>query len=61
MSPGSSLSATRLVLGTAASGAPARNDEIRLSALQVAITFDGMPTAFFRSVSGLSIEIEVVE
>jgi phage tail-like protein len=50
-----------IVLGTAASGAPARSDDLRLSSLQVAITFDGMPTAYFRSVSGLKIEIEVVE
>ena len=56
-----SLMAATIVAGTAASGSPARNDDLRLSALQVAVTFDGMPTAFFRSVSGLSMEIEVVE
>jgi phage tail-like protein len=50
-----------IILGTAASGAPARSDDVRLSSLQVAITFDGMPTAYFRSVSGLSMEVEVVE
>src|SRR5512132_1704807 len=50
-----------IVLGTAASGAPARNDDLRLSSLQVVITFDGMPTGYFRSVSGLSMEIDVVE
>ncbi len=56
-----SLMVATIVAGTAASGSPARNDDLRLSALQVAVTFDGMPTAFFRSVSGLSMEIEVVE
>ena len=56
-----SLMVMTIVLGTAASGAPARSDDVRLSSLQVAITFDGMPTAYFRSVSGLKIEIEVVE
>jgi len=56
-----SLMIATIVFGTAASGAPARSDDVRLSSLQVAITFDGMPTAYFRSVSGLSIEIEVVE
>ena len=56
-----SLMVMTIVLGTAASGAPARSDDVRLSSLQVAITFDGMPTAYFRSVSGLTIEIEVVE
>jgi phage tail-like protein len=56
-----SLMVATIVVGTAASGSPARNDDLRLSALQVAVTFDGMPTAFFRSVSGLSMEIEVVE
>jgi hypothetical protein len=56
-----SLMVATIVVGTAASGSPARNDDFRLSALQVAVTFDGMPTAFFRSVSGLSVEIEVVE
>ena len=56
-----SLIVVTIVLGTAASGAPARSDDLRLSSLQVAITFDGMPTAYFRSVSGLKIEIEVVE
>jgi len=56
-----SLMVATIVLGTAASGSPARSDDLRLSALQVAVTFDGMPTAFFRSVSGLSIETEVVE
>jgi len=56
-----SLMVATIVVGTAASGSPARNDDLRLSALQVAVTFDGMPTAFFRSVSGLSLEIEVVE
>jgi phage tail-like protein len=50
-----------IILGTAASAAPARNDDVRVSSLQVAITFDGMPTAYFRSVSGISVEIEVVE
>jgi phage tail-like protein len=55
------LMVVTIVLGTAASGAPARSDDVRLSSLQVAITFDGMPTAYFRSVSGLSVEIEVVE
>jgi phage tail-like protein len=56
-----SLMVVTIVLGTAASGTPARSDDVRLSSLQVAITFDGMPTAYFRSVSGLSMEIEVVE
>jgi phage tail-like protein len=56
-----SLVVMTIVLGTAASGAPARSDDVRLSSLQVAITFDGMPTAYFRAVSGLKIEIEVVE
>lgn len=56
-----SLMVMAIVLGTAASGAPARSDDVRLSSLQVAVTFDGMPTAYFRSVSGLSVEIEVVE
>jgi len=56
-----SLMIATIVFGTAASGVPARSDDVRLSSLQVAITFDGMPTAYFRSVSGLSIEIEVVE
>ena len=56
-----SLMVVTIVLGTAASGVPARNDDLRLSSLQVAITFDGMPTAYFRSVSGLKVEIEVVE
>jgi phage tail-like protein len=56
-----SLTVATIVVGTAASGSPARNDDVRLSALQVAVTFDGIPTAFFRSVSGLSLEIEVVE
>jgi phage tail-like protein len=55
------LMVATIVLGTAASGAPARNDDVRLSSFQVAITFDGMATAYFRSVSGLSVEIEVVE
>ncbi|MDP9280978.1 MAG: phage tail protein [Chloroflexota bacterium] len=55
------LMVVTIVLGTAASGAPARNEDVRLSTLQVAITFDGMPTAYFHSVSGLSMEIEVVE
>jgi phage tail-like protein len=50
-----------IVLGSAASGAPSRSDDVRLSSLQVAITFDGMPTAYFRSVSGLTVEIDVVE
>jgi phage tail-like protein len=50
-----------IVFGTAASGAPARNDDVRLSSFQVAITFDGMATAYFHSVSGLSVEIEVIE
>jgi len=56
-----SLMVATVVVGTAASGSPARNDDFRLSALQVTVTFDGMPTAVFRSVSGLSVEIEVVE
>ena len=56
-----SLMVATIVLGTAASGAPARNDDVRLSSFQVAIAFDGMATAYFRSVSGLSVEIEVVE
>ena len=56
-----SLMVMAIVFGTAASGVPARGDDVRLSSLQVAVTFDGMPTAFFRSVSGLKIEIEVVE
>ena len=56
-----SLMVATIVLGTAASGSPARSEDLRVSAFQVAITFDGMPTAFFRSVSGLSLEIEVVE
>ena len=56
-----SLMVAMIVLGTAASGAPARNDEIRLSSLRVAITFDGMAPAYFHSVSGLSLEIEVIE
>ncbi len=56
-----SLMVMAIVLGTAASGAPARSDDVRLSSLQVAITFDGMPTAYFRSVSGLKVETEVIE
>jgi phage tail-like protein len=56
-----SLMVATIVLGTAATGAPARNDDIRLSSFQVAVTFAGMPTAYFHSVSGLSIDIEVVE
>ncbi len=56
-----SLMVATIVLGGAASGGPARGDDIRVSSFQVAVTFDGMPTAYFRSVSGLSIEIEVVE
>jgi phage tail-like protein len=56
-----SLMVMTIVLGTAASGAPSRSDDVRLSSLQVAITFVGMPTAYFRSVSGLEIEIEVLE
>ncbi|HET9809270.1 MAG TPA: phage tail protein [Candidatus Limnocylindria bacterium] len=55
------LMVATIVLGSAASGAPARNDDVRLSSFQVAITFDGMATAYFRSVAGLSVEIEVVE
>lgn len=55
------LAVVTIVLGTAASGLPARNEDLRLSAIQVAVTFDGMPTAFFHSVSGLSVEIEVLE
>ena len=56
-----SLMVATIVLGTAASGSPARSDDLRLSALQVAVTFDGMPTSYFRSVSGLAVETEVVE
>ncbi|MEP6694976.1 MAG: phage tail protein [Chloroflexota bacterium] len=56
-----SLMVLTIVLGTAASGVPARNEDLRLSTLQVAVTFDGMPTAFFRSVSGLKVEVDVVE
>jgi len=56
-----SLMVMAIVLGTAATSAPARSEDVRLSSLQVAITFDGMPTAYFHSVSGLKIEIEVVE
>ena len=56
-----SLMVATIVLATAASGSPARSDDLHLSALQVAVTFDGMPTAYFRSVSGLTIETEVVE
>jgi phage tail-like protein len=56
-----SLMVMTIVLGTTASGAPLRSDDVRLSSLQVAITFVGMPTAYFRSVSGLKIEIEVLE
>jgi phage tail-like protein len=56
-----SLMVATIVFGMAASGAPARNEDARLSSFQVAVTFDGMPTAYFREVSGLSVEIEVVE
>ena len=56
-----SLMVATIVFGTAASGAPARNEDVRLSSFQVAITFGGMDTAYFRSVSGLSVEIEVIE
>ncbi len=55
------LMVATIVLGTAASGAPARNDDVRLSSFQVVITFDRMAPAYFRSVSGLSVEIDVVE
>jgi phage tail-like protein len=55
------LMVATIIFGTAASGAPARNDDVRLSSFQVAITFEGMAPAYFRSVSGLSVEVEVVE
>lgn len=55
------FAAATILLGTAASGPQARNEDLHLSAIQVAVTFDGMPTAYFRSVSGLSVELEVVE
>ena len=55
------LMVATIVFGTAASGAPTRSDDVRLSSFQVAITFDGMAPAYFRSVSGLSVEIDVVE
>ncbi len=56
-----SLMVATIVLGSTTSGGPARGDDIRVSSFQVAVTFDGMPTAYFHSVSGLSFEIDVVE
>lgn len=50
-----------LVAGTVASGNVAVAPELRLSEFRVAVEFVGMPPAFFRSVSGLSFEVEVVE
>jgi len=56
-----SLLLVSVALGTAAAGAPDRADDVKVSSFSVAIEFDGMPTAFFKSVEGLSMEISVVE
>jgi phage tail-like protein len=56
-----SLMVATIVLGTAASATQTRDQDLRLSAMKVAVTFDGLPTAYFQAVSGLSVEMEVVE
>ena len=56
-----SLMLVTIALGTVAAGAPDRADDVSVSSLSVTIEFDGMPTATFSSVEGLSVEITVVE
>ena len=57
-----SLMLIALALGTGAPGVQARDADLRGSDFLIVVEFEGLPTmGFFKSVSGLTFETEVVE